>query len=102
MCLQIRGYAPDLSRAIAGLILSSNDKDFQGECASLLGLQPADINGEGIVDSCIKEKIIGVIEMNDIKPKYVKEYAPHLFEDNSIQKEESQDEEDEGEDILDL
>lgn len=40
--------------------------------------------------------------MNDIKPKYVKENAPHLFEDNSIQKEESQDEEDEGEDILDL
>ncbi|KAJ8623118.1 hypothetical protein MRB53_031647 [Persea americana] len=94
--LKIRGYAPDLSRAIAGLILSSNDKDFQGECASLLGLQPEDIRGEGIVDSCIREKIIGVIEMNDIKPKYVKEYAPHLFEDNSIQKEESQDEEDEG------
>ena len=82
------------------MILSSNDKDFQGECAFLLGLQHVDIHGEGIVQSSIREKIIGIIEMNDRKPKYVKEYAPPLFEDNNIQKEESQDEEDESEDIL--
>lgn len=102
LCLQIQGHAPDLSRAIAGLILSSNDKEFQGECAFLLGLQPADVHGEGIVESCIKEKIISIVEMNDRKPKYAKDHALHLFEDNRILEEDYQDEEDEGANIMDL
>ncbi|KAK9276768.1 hypothetical protein L1049_006304 [Liquidambar formosana] len=85
-------YAPDLARTIAGLIMSSNDSDFQGECFSLLGLQSQEIGGE-IVGECIKEKIITVIEMNDRKPQRSREAAPFLFEDDCFQEPDFQDEE---------
>ncbi|XVF02471.1 hypothetical protein REPUB_Repub04eG0178200 [Reevesia pubescens] len=83
--VKICSYAPDLASTIAGLILSSNDSDFQRECISLLGLfQSQEIGGEAIED-CIKEKIISVIEMNDRKPEKSKEVAPFLFEDDCPQ-----------------
>lgn len=80
--LQIRNHIPDLSRTIAGLILSSNDPEFHSECASLLGLQSNDACTEETVDSCIREKIIRIIEMNDGKKKKKIERgsAPCLFE----------------------
>ncbi|XP_028100585.1 type 2 DNA topoisomerase 6 subunit B-like isoform X3 [Camellia sinensis] len=82
--LKICSYAPDLARTIGGLILSSNDLDFQGECLSLLGLQCQEIKGETIED-CIKRKIISAIEMNDRKPQRNREAAPFLFEDDHFQ-----------------
>ncbi|KAJ1399482.1 hypothetical protein SESBI_30245 [Sesbania bispinosa] len=81
--LQIRSYAPDLAKTIAGLILSSSDLDFQGECFSLLGLQSREVGTE-IMENCIKERINSVIEMND-KPHNSKEVAPFLFEDDPDQ-----------------
>ncbi|KAE9454616.1 hypothetical protein C3L33_13481, partial [Rhododendron williamsianum] len=78
---QICSYAPDLARTIAALVLSSNDSLFQGECLSLLGLQPQEIGGR-IVEDCIKEKIISAIEINDRKPQTKREAAPFLFEDD--------------------
>ncbi|CAJ1931454.1 unnamed protein product [Sphenostylis stenocarpa] len=78
--LQIRGYAPDLAKTIAGLILSSSDLDFQGECLSLLGLQFQEVGTE-IVESCIEERIVSVIEMNDKKPQNSQQVAPFLFEE---------------------
>ncbi|XP_021635214.2 type 2 DNA topoisomerase 6 subunit B-like [Hevea brasiliensis] len=99
--LKIRSYAPDLARSIAGLILSSNDSDFQKECFSLLGLQSREI-GEETVEESIKEKIISVIDMNDRKSQRSKEVAvapaPLLFEDNRCWNSKFQDEEYEGED----
>ncbi|XP_077244138.1 type 2 DNA topoisomerase 6 subunit B-like isoform X2 [Tasmannia lanceolata] len=106
--LKIRSYAPDLSRTIAGLILSSNDSVFRGECASLLRLDPLDIGEEGKVESSIREKIIGVIEMNDRRPKRGRDHAPCLFEDDGIHDEDYRDENDdyeegeEGVSVLDL
>ncbi|XWS63669.1 hypothetical protein CRYUN_Cryun06bG0121300 [Craigia yunnanensis] len=83
--LQICSDAPDLASTIAGIILSSNDSDFQSECISLLGLlQSQEIGGETIKD-CIKEKIISVIETNDRKPGTSKDVAPFLFEDDCPQ-----------------
>ncbi|WCJ38457.1 Type 2 DNA topoisomerase 6 subunit B-like [Euphorbia peplus] len=88
--LKIRSYAPDLARSIAGLILTSNDSDFQEECLSLLGLQSKQTEGD-IVKDCIKEKIISVIDVTDRKPLKRKEMAvavavavapPSLFEDD--------------------
>lgn len=81
---QICSYAPDLAKMIAGLILSSNDSDFQEECVSLLGLQSQGVDGE-TVETCIKEKLISVIEMNDRNPHRSKEVAPFLFEDDHFQ-----------------
>ncbi|XP_064947191.1 type 2 DNA topoisomerase 6 subunit B-like isoform X2 [Musa acuminata AAA Group] len=80
--VKIRNHIPDLSRTIAGLILSSNDPEFHSECASLLGLQSNDACTEETVDSCIREKIIRIIEMNDGKKKKKIERgsAPCLFE----------------------
>ncbi|TKY69864.1 hypothetical protein E2542_SST06147 [Spatholobus suberectus] len=52
--LQIRSYAPDLAKTIAGLILSSSDLDFQGECFSLLGLQSQEAATE-TVENCIEK-----------------------------------------------
>ncbi|BAT99530.1 hypothetical protein VIGAN_10097900 [Vigna angularis var. angularis] len=78
--LQIRSYAPDLAKTIAGLILSSSDLDFQGECFSLLGLQSQEVGTE-IVESCIEERIVSVIEMNDKKPNNSQQVAPYLFEE---------------------
>ncbi|KAG5236238.1 type DNA topoisomerase [Salix suchowensis] len=83
--LKICSHAPDLARSIAGLILSSNDPDFQGECFSLL--------------DCIQEKIVAVIEMNDRKPRQRNVVAPSLFEDDCDQDSNYQDKEyEEGED----
>jgi hypothetical protein len=70
---------------MAGLILSSNDTDFQEECFSLFGLQFQGVGGE-IVEDCIKEKIISVIEMNDRKShQRSEEVAPFLFRDDCLQ-----------------
>ncbi|KAL5759829.1 hypothetical protein ACOSQ2_018667 [Xanthoceras sorbifolium] len=80
--VKICSYAPDLARSIAGLILSSNDSEFQGECLTLLGLQSQHTDGE-TVEGCIKEKIISIIEMNDRKSQKSKEVVPfYLFEDD--------------------
>ncbi|KAL8111841.1 hypothetical protein AgCh_019518 [Apium graveolens] len=78
--LKIRSYAPDLARSLAGLVLSSNDSNFQGECLSLLGLQSQEIESE-TVENCIKERLISVIDLNDRKPHRNKEAAPYLFDD---------------------
>lgn len=93
---QIRSYAPDLAKTIAGLIMSSNDTDFQQQCFSLLGLQSQGVAGETIED-CIKEKINSVIEINDKRPQRSKNAACFLFEDECFQEPELQDEEYEGE-----
>lgn len=96
---QICSYAPDLATTIAGLVLSSNDSHFQGECLSLLGLQAQEIKGK-IVEDCIKEKIISAIEMNDRKPQTRREAAPFLFEDDYIPEPYVLDDEYEGEEIF--
>ncbi|XP_024023902.1 type 2 DNA topoisomerase 6 subunit B-like, partial [Morus notabilis] len=93
--VKIRSYAPDLAKTIAGLILSSNDSDFQQKCFSLLGVQSQGVAGETIED-CIKEKINSVIEINDKKPQRSKDAASFLFEDECFQEPELQDEEYEG------
>ncbi|GMY26240.1 type 2 DNA topoisomerase 6 subunit B-like isoform X1 [Fagus crenata] len=97
--LKIRSHAPDLAKTIAGLILSSKDSGFQVECCSLLGLQSQGVGGE-IVEDCIKEKIISVIEMNDRKSyQRSEEVAPFLFENDCLQVLEFQEEEyEEGDD----
>ncbi|XP_015578627.1 type 2 DNA topoisomerase 6 subunit B-like isoform X1 [Ricinus communis] len=97
--LKIRSYAPDFARSIAGLILLSNDPDFQEECYSLLGLQTREIEQE-IVKDCIKEKIISIIDTNDRKSRGSKEMAtaPFLFEDDCCWNSNFQDNEYEGED----
>ncbi|XP_027362820.1 type 2 DNA topoisomerase 6 subunit B-like [Abrus precatorius] len=82
--LQIRRYAPDLAKTIAGLILSSSDLDFQGECFSLLGLESREVGTE-VVQNCIEERIVSVIEMNDKKPHSSQEVAPFLFEEDPVQ-----------------
>ncbi|KAG5520909.1 hypothetical protein RHGRI_033461 [Rhododendron griersonianum] len=96
---QICSYAPDLARTIAGLVLSSNDSLFQGECLSLLGLQPKEIGGS-IVEDCIKEKIITAIEINDRKPHTKREAAPFLFEDDFNLEPYVDDDEYEGEEVF--
>ncbi|KAF8364732.1 hypothetical protein HHK36_033289 [Tetracentron sinense] len=60
--LKICNFAPDLAKTIAGLILSSNDLGFQGECFSLLGVHSQEIGEEKVVD-CIREKIIATSNM---------------------------------------
>ncbi|KAK6931048.1 hypothetical protein RJ641_002841 [Dillenia turbinata] len=76
---KICSYALDLAKAICGVIMTSNDLDFQRQCISLLGLRPQEI-GEQTVEECIKEKIVSVIEMNDRKPGRSREAAP-LFDE---------------------
>lgn len=78
--LKISMFAPDLAKAIAGLISYSNDMDFKKECLAILGLQPHQSEGE-IVEETIKNKIISAIEVNDQRPQGIKEVAPLLFED---------------------
>ncbi|KAL2559797.1 hypothetical protein Fot_04536 [Forsythia ovata] len=80
----ICNYAPNLAKTIAGLILSSNDLSFKGECISLLGLQFQEINRE-VVEDCIKEKIISAIGINDRKPQRTREAASFLFGNEVIQ-----------------
>jgi len=74
--------------------MSSNDLDFQGECASLLGLHSVGAGEEELVESCIRDKIVGVIEMNDRKMKGERGNAPapFLFECESLCEEERIDE----------
>lgn len=97
-CLpQIRSYAPDLARTLAGLILSSNDSNFQGECLSLLGLQSQTIESE-TVENCIKERLISVIDLNDRKPQRNREAAPYLFDDGCYEVHNFPDDYEEGED----
>ncbi|CAL0311899.1 unnamed protein product [Lupinus luteus] len=81
--IQIRSYAPDLAKTLAGLILSSSDLNFQGECFSLLGLQSQEVGTEN-VENCIKERIVSIIEMNDKKQHKTNEVEPFLFEDDRV------------------
>ncbi|CAI9775384.1 unnamed protein product [Fraxinus pennsylvanica] len=90
--LKICNYAPDLAKTIAGLILSSHDLSFKGECISLLGLQFQEIT-RNVVEDCIKEKIISAIGLNDIKPQRTREAASFLFDDEVIQELDTLDEE---------
>lgn len=94
--LKIRSYAPDLARSLAGLILSSNDSNFQGDCLSLLGLQSQEIESE-TVENCINERLISVIDLNDRKPQRNKEAAPYLFDDGCYELYDFPDEYEEGE-----
>ncbi|KAH9618662.1 hypothetical protein KSS87_002865, partial [Heliosperma pusillum] len=78
--VKINTYAPDLARSITGLILSSDDPNFQGECLGLLGMQMGNIEGES-VEECIKQKILSAIDINDRRPPSLKrnEDIPFLF-----------------------
>ncbi|KAJ1260954.1 hypothetical protein BS78_10G271000 [Paspalum vaginatum] len=76
---KVREYAPDLAESIAGLILSSNDKEFQDECIALLQLDSEQEVSEGAVRSSIHEKLVRIIEMNDTKEN-VEDNTPYLFE----------------------
>uniref|UniRef100_A0A0A0LMM9 Type 2 DNA topoisomerase 6 subunit B-like n=1 Tax=Cucumis sativus TaxID=3659 RepID=A0A0A0LMM9_CUCSA len=78
--LKISRFAPDLAKAMAGLVLYSNDMDFKKECLAILGLQPHQSGGE-VVEETIKKKIISVIEKNDQRPQGIKEVAHLLFKD---------------------
>uniref|UniRef100_A0A0E0E666 Uncharacterized protein n=1 Tax=Oryza meridionalis TaxID=40149 RepID=A0A0E0E666_9ORYZ len=82
---KVREYVPDLAESIAGLILSSNDQEFQDECIALLGIGSDQDLTEGAVRSCIGEKMNRIIEMNDTKEN-VEHNAPYLFECESIRK----------------
>ncbi|KAI4384294.1 hypothetical protein MLD38_002468 [Melastoma candidum] len=80
--VKVCSHAPDLARTLAGLIMSSNDITFQGECLSLLGF-----DYDGIVSKSVEEriehKLISVMELHDRKPKSQKAAAPFLFKDNN-------------------
>ncbi|XP_050373209.1 type 2 DNA topoisomerase 6 subunit B-like [Argentina anserina] len=96
--LKVRNCAPDLAKTISSLILCSNDSNFREECFSFLGLQTQGVGSE-LVEDCIKEKIISVIEMNDREqPQRSKEVQTYLFEDDHFQDSGFQDAEYEGED----
>lgn len=88
---KIQKYAPELSRSIASLIASSNDQEFKGECASLLGLQSNDCNNK-MLELCIQEKLMKIISNNDMK-KGVRDLAPNLFECEPLYDEECLEEE---------
>ncbi|XP_021727466.1 type 2 DNA topoisomerase 6 subunit B-like [Chenopodium quinoa] len=96
--LKIHNHAPDLARSIAGLILSSDDSNFQSECFGLLGMQMDNIEEEAI-EKCIKDKIMSAIDMNDRKPPNLRcrAAAPFLFGDDHLQEPEYMDEYDDGE-----
>ncbi|KAG9449828.1 hypothetical protein H6P81_009793 [Aristolochia fimbriata] len=92
--VQIQRYVPDLSRAIVGLIQSSNDSEFHVECASLLGLQAEDMESKETVESCITGKITKIIEENDSGLRKSRGRGPFLFEDfNNTLEEDDRDEE---------
>ncbi|CAN6453090.1 unnamed protein product [Victoria cruziana] len=81
--VKIKQHVPELSRTIAGLILSSNDAHFTEECAMLLGIQTTDVGKEGRVEWCIGERIMSIIEMNDLSPrKKRREEATLLFHES--------------------
>uniref|UniRef100_A0A0E0LFH1 Uncharacterized protein n=1 Tax=Oryza punctata TaxID=4537 RepID=A0A0E0LFH1_ORYPU len=96
---KIREYVPDLAESIGGLILSSNDQEFQDECIALLGLGSDQDLTEGSVRSCIGENMNRIIEMNDTKN--VEHNAPYLFECERFDEDYSQlDEDDPDEDMI--
>ncbi|KAF6165293.1 hypothetical protein GIB67_042709 [Kingdonia uniflora] len=99
--VKIQSYVPDFAKTITGLILSSNDIDFQKECISILGLKSQDAD-EKKVEGCIRKKITAVIETNDRKPQRNRESAPFLFEDDRNEEPKFEDEEDAGEEDFDL
>ncbi|KAK8975762.1 hypothetical protein V6N11_057602 [Hibiscus sabdariffa] len=78
-------HAPDLASSIAGIILSSNDLEFQSRYDLFFELSQSQEIGRQTIEDCIKGKIISVIETNDRNPKKSKEAAPLLFEDNRPQ-----------------
>lgn len=92
--VKICSYAPDLAKTLSGLILSSHDKNFQGECFSLLGLQFQE-NERNIVENCIKDKIISVVARND-RTSWGTRDAPCLFVDDAPQESYGLDEECDG------
>ncbi|KAL4586936.1 hypothetical protein LXL04_011584 [Taraxacum kok-saghyz] len=77
--VKIRSYAPDLAKTLAGLISTSNDLKFKGECGSLLGLHSHD--AESFEDN-IKQRLTSIIDNNDRQTKRTKEPAPLLFNDD--------------------
>ncbi|XP_019083617.1 PREDICTED: type 2 DNA topoisomerase 6 subunit B-like [Camelina sativa] len=93
---KICSYVPDLARSIAGLIFSSTDLDFQGDCLSVLGFQPQEVEREAVED-CIQRKIVTVIGMNERKPQKDQEAAPFLFFDGNSETSYFEEEEVEGE-----
>lgn len=96
---QIRDYAPDLAKTIAGLILSSNDLNFKEECFSLVGLQFQNSEAN-IIEDCIKDRLISVIGINDRKRKRNREPKALLFEDCFFQSDFLQGEHEEGDEVL--
>uniref|UniRef100_R7WBC9 Uncharacterized protein n=1 Tax=Aegilops tauschii TaxID=37682 RepID=R7WBC9_AEGTA len=77
---KILEYVPDLAQSIAGLISSSNDREFRDECAALLGLGSGQDVSEGAVRSCIGDRMARIIEMGDGKEKAEDGAPPYLFE----------------------
>lgn len=59
-------------------------------------MQSQGVGGE-VVEDCIREKIIAVVEMHDREPQRSKEMPTFLFEDDHMQELGSQDGEYEGE-----
>lgn len=80
LVFQIHKHVPNLSRTLAGLIMSSDDPQFQNECVSLLGLPLGDADTEQKMELCISEKISRIIEINDGMRKPQKQNGPNLFE----------------------
>ncbi|PIN24132.1 hypothetical protein CDL12_03125 [Handroanthus impetiginosus] len=73
-------YAPDLAKTISGLILSSHDVNFQGECLSLLGLQSQE---KDVLENRIKDQIISAVARDDRNPGTSRE-ASYLFVDGDV------------------
>ncbi|KAM3192857.1 hypothetical protein ACQJBY_069812 [Aegilops geniculata] len=101
MPFQILEYVPDLAQSIAGLISSSNDREFRDECAALLGLGSGQDVSEGAVRSCIGDKMARIIEMGDGKEKTDDGVPPYLFECEKLDEDSPLlDEEDGDEDMI--
>ncbi|KFK40786.1 hypothetical protein AALP_AA2G040900 [Arabis alpina] len=93
---KICSHVPDLARSVAGLIFSSTDLDFQGDCFSVLGFQRQEVEREAVEDY-IQRKIVTVIGMNERKPQKDQEAAPFLFFEGESETSYFEDEEIEGE-----
>ncbi|VVA94058.1 unnamed protein product [Arabis nemorensis] len=93
---KICSHVPDLARSIAGLIFSSTDMDFQGDCLSVLGFQAQEVERVAVEDY-IQRKIVTVIGMNERKPQKDEESAPFLFFEGESETSYFEDEEIEGE-----
>ncbi|WVZ78592.1 hypothetical protein U9M48_026281 [Paspalum notatum var. saurae] len=96
---KVREYVPDLAESIAGLILSSNDKEFQDECVALLQVGSEQEVSEGAVRCSIHEKMVRIIEMNDSK-EFVEDNTPYLFECEKRDEDSQLDGEDGDEDMV--